>query len=109
MRPVFALFNEKPAIPTPIVNLTRPTAAALRKTSRDGARLPPPERHAADILQRTKWDYSAEREDEGILCQRWLPQTAADTGRKIPLNMQAKGCEMVLKWEKKIYMIASLV
>lgn len=28
-RPVFALFNEKPAIPTPIVNLTRPTVAAL--------------------------------------------------------------------------------
>lgn len=95
---MFALFNEKAAIPTPIVGLTRPTVAALWKTSRNGARLPPPERHAADILQRTKWDYSAEREDEGSLCQRWLPQTEDSTSAQC---VQAKGCMMVVKWWKK--------
>lgn len=68
--------------------------------------MPSPERHAADILQRTKWDYSAERADEGILCQQWLLQTAADTGRKIPLQLASErlrdGGEVVKK--RKIFL-----
>lgn len=67
VRQVFALFNEKVAIPTPIVELTRPTVGALCKKS---SRLPPPERHAADTLHRTEWDYSAEPDQEGSLCRR---------------------------------------
>lgn len=107
---MFALFNEKAPIPTPIVNLTRPTVAVLWKTSRCGARLPLPERHAADTLHRTKWDYSAEREDKGSLCWVQLPQTGADTERKIPHppNVCKAGREVVGE-KKNTHLFGTLV